>query len=169
MRFVQASRFRFGARQAARASLATAGFLLLSGLFSGAQVGCLLADQYQCGGKNSSGDCSYFTQLADCQTHPACEWRVGCASGCNRARTDAECSQHLSCGIIGENRTCFGYGCRLPPYNSAVMTAEECATTTDCNWEPSCWDAPNTECDYKLDEAECARRNCRWEKVDRSL
>jgi len=90
----------------------------------------------------------------------ACEWRVGCASGCNHAKSGAECALHIDCAVV--SGTCFGSGCRLPPYNSEVMTAEECATTTDCNWEPSCWDAPNTDCDYKLDETECARRNCRW-------
>jgi len=167
MKFVQRSRFRFGARQLARVGLAVTGFLLLSGLFSGTQAGCFFADQYQCGGKSSYNVCWSFTQQGDCQTHPACEWRVGCASGCNHAKSGAECALHIDCAVV--SGTCFGSGCRLPPYNSEVMTAEECATTTDCNWEPACWDAPNTDCDYKLDEAECARRNCRWEKVDRSL
>jgi hypothetical protein len=168
MTFFEGLRLRVRARHLARISLAGAVLVLLSGLFSSIQVGCLLPETYVCGTKNSFDQCFSFTQLTDCQMHPICEWRVGCASGCRHATTDLECAQHHGCSVIGSPHRCFSYGCALTTGIDAT-SEEECSKTTDCNWEPSCWDAPNTDCDVKLDETECKRRNCVWKKEDSSL
>jgi len=148
--FVEGLRLRLTVRRVARVTFAGALFVLLSGLFSGAQVGCLLPETYVCGNKNSYDYCWSFTQQADCQTHPICEWRVGCASGCRRATNDAECSQHLFCEVVGVPQRCFRNGCQDTSNGGYIMTEAQCTAAKDCNWEPSCWDAPNTDCDVKL-------------------
>ena len=169
MKLVEESRSPFGIRRLARVGLAGVGLVLLTGLFSSTQAGCLSPDQYLCGVKKSNNQCWSFTQQADCQTHPICEWRVGCASGCQRATTNLECSQHIGCEVGGAPERCFRSGCRLPTNGREIMTEAECSVMQDCNWEPSCWDAANTDCDISLSQTECERRNCIWQKQDSSL
>ena len=145
------------------ASIATATVLLgLSGIFSGTQVACVL-DHYSCQGKDTTKTCASHTPEA-CQMDSACEWRVGCASACQHATTIAECSAIGSCGVV--QARCYGAGCTIA--GAYIKSEQECSATA-CNWEPSCWDAPNSECSPSLDEAECTRRNCEWKREDASL
>ena len=145
------------------ASIATAAVLLgLSGIFSGTQMSCVLGG-YVCKGKDTTKTCASHTPEA-CQMDSACEWRVGCISGCQRAATMTECAA-LDCAVTDGH--CYGGGC-MNAIGAYITTEQECSATA-CNWEPSCWDAPNSECSPSLDEAECTRRNCEWKKEDAHL
>ena len=140
---------------------AVAALLGLSGIFSSTQVSCVL-DHYSCQGKDTTKTCASHTPEA-CQMDSACEWRVGCASPCQHATTPAECL--AGCAVV--QGRCYGSGCTIA--GAYIKTEEECSATGVCNWEPSCWDAPNSECSPSLDETECTRRNCEWKKEDAHL
>ena len=163
MRFLFAEIERWAlARQLRRVGLVWALWVLLSGLFSSTQVGCLSPDTYYCGHKNSFNSCWRFAKAADCAKHSFCEWRVGCASGCLHASIGAECSEHLGGSVGGEPLACFSGRCD-------ATTEEACTALEDCFWEPSCGNAPNTECNNQLGEDECKRRNCEWVLLDSHL
>jgi hypothetical protein len=148
---------QFGARQIVRAGLAGVTLAFLCGLFSSTQVGCEGA--FYCGAKAFT--CDNIPGQSACENNSACEWRVGCASGCRRAQTVQECAQHLACATSAAT-VCSGFGCVESDGGGPILTETECAAKSDCNWEPSCWDKAGTECNSGLDETECKRRNCAW-------
>jgi len=150
------------ARRLTRIGMLGAAWLVVSGMFASSQLGCLTPDRYECGNKASLSACFVYPHQADCQTRPNCEWRVGCASGCQHSTTNAECGeQHLACGVITSPPACFSGRCD-------GQTEKECGMREDCFWEPSCFDSPDVlPCKYDLSEDECKRRDCEWVKQDR--
>ena len=140
--------------------------LLLSGsLFSGTQIGCSAYKGHICGLRISP--CEWESKQADCLNISVCEWREGCASGCRRATSSAECGQHLQCGINSLSE-CLGFGCEVSGHGP-VQSEQECGALADCNWEPSCWTKKALPCDPNLSEEECRDRNCMWEEDSAQL
>jgi len=151
-----------------RIGVAAGTLLLLSGLFYGGGLGCGAVESYRCGGKNISNDCSGHIQQKECELASACQWRTGCASTCRDAKAADECAKNPSCVVSGVNSQCSGLGCRTSS-GAPIESEGQCPPTGFCAWEPSCWDAPNTECTGQLGEAECKRRSCLWEKQNGQL
>ena len=128
-----------------RAVFAAVALCFVYGAFSTATLGCGANSYYSCTNKNNFAYCSDFSAQSACQSRAFCEWREGCAS--------------TNPNVVG---------CRLPS-GDAITSADQCLPADACHWQPACWDAPNTECTPSLDEAECTRRNCQWEKHSSQL
>jgi hypothetical protein len=102
-----------------------------------------------------------------CTSHSICEWRVGCASACQRALATDECP--ANCGVIGVDRACYGLGCRAPDSGAQNANEDQCAALPGCNWQDACWEARDTACHPNLNESECKRRNCSWNELGSQL
>lgn len=157
---------KLGLRLLTRGALAGVGFSLWVGIFSSAGLGCGSLASYRCGAKDGNRSCAMQVVQSTCEQDSACQWRVGCASTCKDAQTIQECGMNPSCGVSAGN--CFGSGCKTAAADE-ITSREQCPTSAFCAWEPACWDAPNTDCTPDLDESECNRRNCRWEKQNGQL
>jgi len=141
----------------ARSRLCAALLLLcFAGLLGVPQTGCL-QDNYVCGTKISS--CSLHQ--ADCEASSTCEWRLGCSFPCPQGLSRDECIQRTGC-FWTDTGFCNGDACRRPGTIETIDTEADCSAMAGCNWQPSCWGKPNTECDTRLLEAECRARNCTW-------
>lgn len=116
------------------------------------QSACL-EDRYECGGKETT--CFASPDQKSCEARYACEWRDGCVHGCIHAANPPSTCVTRCTSSSGTSRY--------------PQTEAECVGMSDCAWEPVCTEKPDLPCDSKLDEDECKRRNCSWDKVGPAL